>query len=275
MTAAQIIIPAHNEAHWIGDCLKSLLTQEISGAAHVIVVANGCTDDTARKAAHLAPDFARNGWQLTVADLPAGGKVGALNHGDGLAGAGPRVYLDADIRMQPGLLGGIIDALGCAAPRYAGGRLRVSQSPSKLSNIYARFWQKLPFLTQDVTGAGLFAVNEAGRARWNEFPQIISDDTYVRLHFAPAERVLVDIPYDWPIAAGAANLIKVRRRQDNGVSEIARLYPALLENQGHDRPGRGELLGIARKDPVGFGVYAAIALAVRMGRNKTNWARGR
>lgn len=273
--SAQVIIPAHDEGGWIADCLESLLAQDHAGPVDAIVVANGCTDDTAQRAARMAPGFHARGWRLRVEDLPQGGKTGALNHADALAGPGPRIYLDADIRMGQGLLAGIVAALAVPQPRYAGGRLQVARADSAVSRHYARFWQRLPFVAGNVTGAGLFAVNPAGRARWGRFPQIISDDTFARLNFSAAERVLVDIPYEWPIAEGFDRLVRVRRRQDNGVAEIARMFPQLLRNQGHDRPGRAELARLALRDPAGFAVYSLVALAVRAGRNRQEWARGR
>lgn len=273
--AAQIIIPAHDEADWIADCLHSLLRQQLQGAARVIVVANGCSDDTAAEARALTATFAERGWQLQVEELAQGGKIGALNHGDSIASEGPRIYLDADIRLTPDLLQGIVRTLDTPLPRYAGGRLVVARSPSTVSRLYARFWQKLPFVTQGVTGAGLFAVNPAGRARWGQFPDIISDDTFARLQFSEGERILVDLAYEWPIVEGFTNLVRVRRRQDNGVTQIAERFPALLNNQGRDRPARGELLRLALADPAGFAIYAAVAVAVRSGRNQQEWARGR
>lgn len=271
----QLVIPAHNEAGWIKDCLLAVLAQDWPGPLHAVVIANGCQDDTATKAHSLAQSFAAKNWRLQVEDLPQGGKINALNHADRLLASGLRIYLDADIQMGPGLLAGLAQALSGDEPRYAGGRLVVAPSQSTLSHHYARFWQKLPFVSQGVTGAGLFAVNPAGRARWNDFPDIISDDTFVRLQFAPHERQLVNIAYSWPIAQGFTNLVRVRRRQNDGVRQIARDFPDLLRNQGHDRPSRGEMLKLALRDPSGFAAYAAIALAVNLGRNQQGWARGR
>ncbi|UXU75136.1 MULTISPECIES: glycosyltransferase [unclassified Paracoccus (in: a-proteobacteria)] len=270
-----IILPAHDEAAYIGDCLHHVLAQDYQGALQVIVVANGCRDDTAARARARAGDFAARGWQLQVEELAQGGKIGALNHGDACAVAGIRIYLDADIRMGPRLLSGLHRVLDTDVPRYAGGRLRVTPARSRVSRAYARFWQRLPFVAQGVTGAGLFAVNAAGRARWGAFPAVISDDTFARLQFAESERFLVDEPYDWPLAEGFATLVRVRRRQDNGVAEIARLFPDLPARQGHVRPTRGEVLRLAAADPLGFAAYASVALAVRLGRNRQGWARGR
>ena len=275
MTHCSIILPAHDEADYIDACLTSILAQDHSGPVALIVVANGCSDDTAARARAHMPAFAARGWQLRVEELAQGGKIGALNHGDACAGPGIRIYLDADIRLSPRLLSGLVGILDVAAPRYAGGRLVVAPARSAVSRAYARFWQKLPFVARGVTGAGLFAVNAAGRARWEAFPQIISDDTFARLQFDETERFLVDEPYEWPLVEGFSTLVRVRRRQDQGVAEIARLFPDLIAHQGHVRPDRAELLRLAAADPVGFAIYSAVALAVRTGRNQQQWARGR
>ncbi|WP_134681301.1 glycosyltransferase [Paracoccus ravus] len=275
MQRTTILIPAHDEAGYIDTCLRGLLTQDHRPPVAIIVIANGCRDDTAARARSHGRAFAARGWSLRVEELAEGGKIGALNHGDACAAPGIRIYLDADIVMSPRLLAGLVLALDTAEPRYAGGRLRVAPAENLLSAAYARFWQKLPFVAHGVTGAGLFAVNEAGRARWGAFPQVISDDTFVRLHFSEAERLLVDEPYSWPIAEGFTRLVRVRRRQDQGVAEIALRFPELPPRQGHVRPGRHELLRLAAGDPLGFAAYGAVALAVRAGRNRQDWARGR
>jgi hypothetical protein len=45
------------------------------------------------------------------------------------------------------------------------------------------------------TGCQFFAVNGAGPARWQAFPDIIADDGFVLWNFAPEERVEVDGSY--------------------------------------------------------------------------------
>lgn len=275
MTACSILIPAHDEAGYIDACLDSLLAQDHPGPVEVIVVANGCKDDTAPRARARTDDFIARGWLLRVEELAQGGKIGALNHGDACASHGIRIYVDADLRLSPRLIGRMVQALDGPQPRYAGGRLVVAPAKSRVSHAYARFWQKLPFVASTVTGAGQWGVNAAGRARWDQFPQIISDDTFARLQFEEHERILIDEPFEWPIVEGFGTLVRVRRRQDRGVAEIAERFPELLPRQGHVRPSRGELIRLALADPLGFAAYSAVALAVRMGRNDQDWARGR
>lgn len=283
MTEARlsIIIPACNEEARIGACLRSILDQEgldeggdSAGALQVVVVPNGCRDGTADVARGFMGDFAARGWPLTVVELAAGGKLAALNAGDDAAASPARLYLDADIVLGPGLLAGLLAALDRPEPVYAGARLKVAPATSAISRRYARFWQTLPFITRGVSGAGLFAVNGAGRARWGRFPDIIADDAFVRGQFAPSERVLVDATYSWPISEGFGALVRVRGRQDDGMRELARLHPALMGNFT-DRPSRAELRRLAAADPAGFVTYAAINLATRLRRQRGGWVRNR
>ena len=127
-----------------------------------------------------------------------------------------------------------------------------------------------------VPGFGLFAMNRAGRERWGAWPDIISDDTFARLQFAPAERRSVDAPYDWPMIDRLGALVRVRRRQNRGVEEIARDHPALLRN--HDAPGAAPpLWRRALRHPFDFAVYAGVILAGKLPARPgaARWARGR
>lgn len=272
-----VILPAHQEQDHIGACLQALADQTGADdiAKEVIVIANGCRDATANRARALTGALTDAGWQLTVIELPTGGKTGALNRGDQAAAGDLRLYLDADIVVGPGMIAAIYAALDGPGARYAGARLVVPPPVSRVSAAYARFWQRLPFVADGVTGAGLFGVNAEGRARWDRFPQIISDDGFVRLQFAPHERVRVDVPYHWPISEGLATLIRVRRRQDAGTAELGRLYPHLVENAAGDRPSGRFALRMGLSDPVGFAAYAAVSLAVRLRPPSQDWERSR
>jgi len=271
-----VILPAHDEAGYLGDCLEALLRSDCA-ALEIIVIANACGDATADVARGFARKAAQRGWRLEVIETPLGGKLNALNLGDGAATGAARVYLDADVIVSAPLIGQIAAALTGDAPRYAGGTARIARADSGVTRAYGRFWVTLPFVTQGAPGFGLFAVNAAGRARWGAFPDIISDDTFVRLHFAPGERVQVRASYTWPMVEGFANLVRVRRRQNAGVAELARKHPALLANDSKSGVGLAGLMRRLLRDPTGFAVYGAVALAVKtpLFASKSRWARGR
>jgi len=274
--SVSVILPAHDEAAYLGDCLEALLCSDCT-PLEVIVIANACSDATADVARGFARRVAQRGWRLQVIETPEGGKLNALNLGDGATTGDIRVYLDADVLVSPGLIGQIAGVLAGPTARYACGTPEVSAADSAITRAYARFWVTLPFVTQGAPGFGLFAVNAAGRARWGAFPGIISDDTFVRLNFAPNERVQVAGSYRWPMVEGFANLVRVRRRQNAGVDEIARDFPALLANDGKPVVGLAGLVRRLLRDPFGFVTYGAVGLAVKspLFTSKSRWARGR
>ncbi|MEQ6248524.1 glycosyltransferase [Sulfitobacter sp. HNIBRBA3233] len=272
-----VLIPAHNEVGYIEPCLEALLSSEDTGAAvEVIVMANGCTDATAEIARGYAGRAETRGWALRVIDLPEGGKIGALNAGDTAATYGAKAFIDADVVVSPPLLAQLAQVLDSDAPRYASGIPNVTVSDGGFSAVYTRFWVGIPFLTHGVPGFGVFAVNAAGRQRWGAFPDIISDDTFVRLQFRPGERHSVPARYDWPMIEGFGPLVRVRRRQDIGVAEVKALFPALWANHDAPAPDQVPLWRRALRDPLGFAAFAVVALAVRLPRpGEERWARGR
>lgn len=274
-----VVLPAHEEMDWIGPCLDSVLasTGALPTMREIIVVANACTDGTAAVARARMAAAAARGWTLRVIETERPGKLSALNLAEAATAARDRVYLDADVTVSAPLIAALCAALNTSAPRYATGTAVIPVPRSRVSRAYGRFWQTLPFPTQDAPGFGLFAVNAAGRARWGTFPDIISDDTFVRLQFAPSERLRLDQTYLWPLVEGFAPLVRVRRRQDRGVAEIAERFPALMRNNAPAAPDLSGIVRRALRDPVGFCVYAGVALTVRTPLFAQNaaWARGR
>ncbi len=275
-----VLIPANNEADRIGACLQAVLDSvftEHKKQPEIIVVANGCNDNTAMVANDYTTAATAAGWRLRVLDLQQGGKLSALNAGDAAASYGNRIYLDADVIVSPLLVDQLQDVLTQKAAIYASGAVEISPSKTWVSRAYRRIYRRVPFIAEGVPGCGIFAVNAAGRGRWDKFPNIISDDTFVRLHFVPDERIGVPAPYQWPIVEGFANLVRVRRRQDAGVNEIAAKYPQLLRNDDKAPFGLTKKFRLAMSDPAGFAVYALVAIVVRLGgsRASENWSRGR
>lgn len=270
-----VLIPAHNEAAYIRPCLEALFASDpLPGSAEVLVLANGCSDGTAEIARSVTLP---QGWSREVADLPQGGKLAALNAGDTRAKGAVLIYLDADVTVTPPLLAQLAGALTPERPLYASGSPRVAPARSRLTRAYGQFWSRLPFVTDGAPGFGLFAMTRTGRERWQDWPDIISDDTFARLSFAPAERIRVPARYDWPMVEGFANLVRVRRRQNVGVEEIAKRFPHLLENDDKRSLGASGLIRLFLRDPLGFAAYALVSLTVKtpLFRSKTRWARGR
>lgn len=270
-----VIIPANNEEALIGRCLEAVLASTGIAVAEIIVAANGCTDDTVACAESFRAAADTKGWALKILDLAQGGKIGALNAADDTATGEMRAYLDADVTVSPGLMAGIVAVLDRTEPAYASGQVIIAGGPGWTSRAYARFWARVPFMATGVPGCGLFAVNGPGRARWDAFPDVISDDTFARLQFAPDERHPAPQSYRWPIAPTFPRIVAVRRRQDTGVDEVHTLDPALRDRDGTPRLGLKGLVRNAAADPVGFAVYAAVATMVRLKGPEREWTRSR
>jgi glycosyltransferase involved in cell wall biosynthesis len=269
-----VIIPACNEARYIGACLKAVLSSDPlpKHTLEVIVVANGCTDDTVSIAKRFTGMAEPRGWRLRVMELPKGDKIMALNAGDDRAIGSIRVYLDADVVVSPELLAELTLELATTRARFATGTPRIDVPENWAITQYARFWQRLPYVRMGAPGFGVYAVNTNGRARWGMFPDVIADDTFVRVNFAPSERAQVEATYRWPMVNSLSRLLRVRRRQDQGTAQIAAQFPHLMANEGKAAPILHPLI---KADPLGFAVYACVSALVRLTRGGNDWARGR
>lgn len=275
-TRMSVIIPAHNEAAYIANTLEALLRSDLTGLdAQAIVVANGCTDDTAAIARTFQDQAQEAGWRFQVIDSVQGGKPLALDLGEAECTGEVLVYLDADVIVSRGLVGALARALDSDTPLYGSGTPVISRSRSAITRAYARIWTRLPFFETRAPGFGLFAMNRAGRARWDSWPRIIGDDAFARLNFGPEDRVQVPDTYEWPLSDGFLALVRVRRRQDQGVREVMGFRPDLEANEDKLALGASGTFKLFLSDPVGWLVYAAVKLASRLPARGQGWARGR
>ena len=176
---ASIIIPAHDEASMIELCLSSF--RSAISDYEVIVVCNGCTDDTAERAG------AFDG--VHVLEIEPTSKVAALNAGDAAATVVPRIYVDADVQIEPDALGAVVQALIDGAPAAAPLLVLDTSHSSLLVRAYYAIWCRLGYANQSALGSGVYGLSAAGRSRFGKFPDLISDDGFVYSLFSPGERV--------------------------------------------------------------------------------------
>ncbi|MFJ3670756.1 glycosyltransferase [Streptomyces sp. NPDC090106] len=258
-----IVIPAHNEARVIGRLLDSLLA-EPSGAPEddvdIVVVCNGCTDDTARVAAQHGP-------RVRVVETPVPSKHAALRTGDDHAVGFPRIYVDADVVITGA------DVRALVAPLADDGSGVLATAPERQLPLaacawrvraYYQVWQRLPAVREGLFGRGVIAVSESGHARIAALPPLMADDLAASLAFTAAERRVVDAarvvvhpPRTW------RDLI---RRRIRAAVSTAQVEQHQRPQEASARTSTADLKAMLRKEPrlfLGVAVFVAAALVAR------------
>ena len=212
-TPFSVVVPAKDEGTVVERCLSFLAD---TAEAEVVVVANGCADDTA--------DRARRTPGVHVVELAGGGKAAALNAGDAAVRRFPRVYLDADIVVAPAALRQLVAVLAQdAGPAVAGLRPEfVVEGRPLVVRLFFSVSRWLPYGSEGVIGCGVYALNEAGRARFAAFPAVTADDLYVeRLFRAQEVRLVAGHSFRIETPRTVADLLRVRTRVAAGNAELA------------------------------------------------------
>ena len=177
-----VVVPAHNESALIRRLVSRLAVDD---RLEVVVVANGCTDDTADVARGISS-------RVTVVEIDEASKIAALNAGDQVATVWPRAYVDADVVVEPSALLAVGAALAGGA-LVCSPALRVATSGSSWAvRAYYRIWELTDYRRESHIGSGIYALSAEGRSRFTSFPPIIADDRFVQTRFAPSERVTLE-----------------------------------------------------------------------------------
>lgn len=270
-----VIVPAHDEAAVLARTLAPLAPWAAGAGVEVVVVANGCTDATAEVARRFAG--------VTVLDLPTGSKTGALNAGDAVATAFPRVYLDADVRAEPAAVAATLRAL-------ADGPWLAARPPARIDlagtsapvRAFHRARARMEGPRAALWGAGVYGLSEAGHARLGRFPDVLADDLWVDRLFAPEEKTVVDAP---PVRVAAPRtaraLVRVLRRTYRGNAQLTGAEPGAGPDPHHGSGTAATLRALLHgvrgprtaRDAV---VYAALVTAGRVrlpGRAPGAWER--
>ena len=240
MTIASIVIPAHNESSVIGRLLGQLIGSARHDEFEIVVVANGCTDDTAEIARSFGP-------QVRVLSLTTASKREALAAGNRIATVFPRVYVDADVELGAADIRALVSVLNtgilATAPRL---ELAMVGRPWTI-RWYFDVWNQLPEVRRGLFGRGVVAVSEAGYERIAKLPQVFADDLAASLAFSPAERTIADaarVVVHPPRTFG--DLIRIRVRAAIGTTQVERTEGA-PSSTARTRPS--DLLTIARERP--------------------------
>lgn len=271
---ASVVIPAHNEQHAISRLLTSLLKDASPGEFEIVVVCNGCTDDTAGAARRASPG-------LRLVETPVPSKTNALRIGDGESTLFPRLYIDADIELSTAGARAIVAALSngrhlAAAPE----RVVATTGVSGPVRHYYRVWQSLPHVQQGLFGRGVVAVSQTGHARISALPALMSDDLAASQAFAAHERTVV---HDAVVVVYPPRTLRALvRRRTRSVTGNVQLERAGI-TRDDSRTSVSDLSHLVRRAPEllpGVAIFLCVAVAARLSASRqirrgdfTTWLR--
>lgn len=264
-----VVVPAHDEARVIERCLRALLEGAEPGTLEVIVVCNGCRDDTAAVAR-------RFGDPVRVVEIDTASKIAALNTGDTLASSFPRFYVDADVELPGASLRAVARSLSEGGALVAAPRASVrSEGSSRAVRAFYRCWEQTPYVSEGMIGCGVYALSESGRRRFDVFPDVIADDAYVRALFPREERAHVE-----EAAVGVwaplrlADLIKAKTRSRLGLYELKTRFPRLAAKEQREKSYLRAALDVMRQPQLWacFPVYLFVNAVTRI-RARRQFAR--
>jgi glycosyltransferase involved in cell wall biosynthesis len=240
-TAATIVIPAHNEQAGLARLLPLLLDPHDANALRIIVVCNGCTDQSASVAGSFGPS-------VEVVELEEASKAAALSTGAAMTRQFPILFVDADVAIDSASVAAIVRTLEsgdvlAAAPQ----RILDREGVTRPANWYYDVWERLPQVRAGLFGRGVIALSESGHARVAELPRFISDDLAFSEAFQPGERRVVDDASVtvWPARTWKA-LVKRRVRVIQGNRQLAQAERV----SGSSTTSINDLLRIVRHEPL-------------------------
>lgn len=259
-----VVIPAHNEAQVIGRLLDQLVSSARPDELDVIVVANGCTDDTAGVAAGFGPP-------VRVLTIGTASKRAALSAGDQAAHDYPRVYVDADVELGTDDLRALEEAVRrpgilAAAPERV---LPMDGRPWTV-RWYYDVWARLPEVRRGLFGRGVIAVSEAGHSRIRRLPPLLADDLAASLTFAPDERAVV--PEARVVVHPPRTLSDLLRRRIRAAEGVAQIEQNAAAPDSSARTRPSDLIALGRDEPKmapRVAVFLAVAMVARMRAKRT------
>jgi len=122
-------------------------------------------------------------------ETPIASKSRALALGDDTASGFPRIYLDGDVVISTDTARALASTLVSGRYLAAAPRMLVQlDGTSPLARAYLRVWRDLPVFQSRYVGSGCYALSEAGRSRFADFPDVIGDDRFINELFEPREK---------------------------------------------------------------------------------------
>ncbi|USD67039.1 glycosyltransferase family 2 protein [Vibrio sp. SCSIO 43136] len=208
-----VIIPAYNEEKNIKKVLNEYL--ELLDDIQIIVVPNGCSDNTAKVAKNISD-------VIEVVSLELGNKSNAINEALRYIKYDHLLVQDADVIISENSIINILKFIDNTEYVYASLKPETKTVDSSvIVREYYKFLEKTPEFSNGMVGSGCYLLSKTAMTKCFPLPLLIGDDGYVksilgkdRLKLVPNATSVVFAPKD------TSSLVKIKTRSKLGNYQI-------------------------------------------------------
>lgn len=279
MNTASVIIPAHNEQATIGDCLAAAAVASAGIDLDIVVVVNGCTDQTAERVRAFSDQTPE--LTIRVIETSVGSKANALELGRVATAEGCRIYLDADIVVSREAFSSVLETLEIegiegSAPSID---LEIPVGATWPLQQYASIWKQAPYFSSNLIGSGFYGLTADAQARIGSWPSLIADDLVALCHLEVSERKTAEGSFRHTLPNRLRDVAKVEVRREAGRLEFQAWADAEGRAVAEENPGGSWLKDLAKQPSflpglvlfVGVKVLAKVRAKRAFNRNDIAW----
>lgn len=216
-----IIIPAYNESTLINGTLAFLLDDNCLTHIEVVVVCNGCIDNTAAKVQTFTAEYssmlAAKSVSIVILETITASKTNALNIGVEYSKYSVNVLLDADILIDGQDIQQLVFDLNTRKLKAISPKIIFEYSKSTF--LVRQYYQvaSQSYYNIDYRLSNVIALSASGVKQMGVLPEIIADDDYIRQRFLDQEHaVSQNCSYRFICAKTFSSLIAVLTRVERG-----------------------------------------------------------
>lgn len=229
MTPFSIVIPAYNESKLIAHRIELLANSLPPNCNEVIIVCNGCIDDTEGYAQEAINKIEQSHCLFKIESLPLGCKVSALNYGVACSSNKYIVLLDADIDISGFDCATLLSALEQKKLMAASPRARFNFEHS--SYLVKKFYRCVSQSSYNSTHriANVIALTPHAVEQLFPLPKVIADDAYIQRSIGQSHyQVIEELSYIFHCPKTVLSALKVQTRIIRGNLELKRDFPKLI-----------------------------------------------
>lgn len=222
-----IIIPAHNEQLLITKTLNFILKDGVVTECNIIVVANGCHDNTVNNVNAFIHEQASALQSkqiiIEVLDVEKASKTNAINIGLSHAPAGVKVLLDADINISGQHL---LNLVNCLSEKVLAVSPKLNYDTSQSSRLVKWYYAiaAASLYNQAHRISNVIALTEVAQQKMGNLPNVIADDEYIRRRFHHSEyQVIKTACFTFKCPKDIFNLLNVLTRVERGNLQLRKL----------------------------------------------------